>query len=338
MIAEIDCGCSARCCCHNGLEVTKPFPFRHSVPHRLAYLSAIGLDSPSMNHSPADISHTRFTITASDGETLYCDARYRDEADRRPVVIFIHGFKGFKEWGSIPHICESLADRGFYTISFNFSHNGVECDSQEFTRLDKFALNTFSREVREVQEVIGAVNAGSIPRADLADAGAIGLVGHSRGGGIAILAAGRQPEVRALAVWASVADFNRYTDAQRERWRQAGAFETKNMRTGQIMSLDVSLLDDLENNAEALDISRATASLRRPLLILHGEQDLSVRIEDGDRLFTLADERLTEFVHIPRTNHTFGAVHPFEGTNAVLDDAIRRTGEFLTVNLSKNAP
>ena len=30
-----------------------------------------------------------------------------------PVVIFLHGFKGFKDWGPFPDACEDMARHGF---------------------------------------------------------------------------------------------------------------------------------------------------------------------------------------------------------------------------------
>jgi dienelactone hydrolase len=281
------------------------------------------------------VAHVQFELAASDGETLYCDARHPAAASGPlPVVIFVHGFKGFKDWGSIPYICESIVRGGFYVLSFNFSHNGVEGHSSEFTELDAFARNTFSREVRELREVIDAVSSGRVPDAEWADPAKIALVGHSRGGGIMLLEAARDHRVGAVAAWASVADFNRYSEAQKQRWRESGSFETKNMRTGQIMRLDIGLLEDLERNGAELDIPSAVAALDRPLLILHGEQDLSVRIENGEALAALGAPHLREFVRIPRTNHTFGAVHPFEGTNPVLEEALARTIEFFRQHLA----
>jgi len=282
------------------------------------------------------ITYTPFTLRISDGEILHCDARFpADAAGPLPLVIFVHGFKGFKDWGSIPHICESLAGRGYYVVSFNFSHNGVEGHSSEFTRLDRFAMNTFSREVRELREVIDGAQTGAMPEPERIAKNEIALLGHSRGGGIAILVASADARVRAVAAWASVADFNRYSEAQRRRWRETGSFETKNMRTGQIMRLDVGLLDDLEQNIDTLDISRAAATLGKPFLILHGEQDLSVRIEDGQRLASMADPELTEFERIPRTNHTFGAVHPFAESTPALEWAIDRTATYLDRTLKR---
>lgn len=284
--------------------------------------------------SPQQVRTTPFSLPAPGGESLACDARVADGSGVCPTVIFIHGFKGFKEWGSIPYICNALARRGFYVLSFNFSHNGIEGNSQEFTQLERFARNTFSREVAELRAVVDAVAAGNLPDPERSSRDRIGILGHSRGGGISILEAGSDPRVRAVAVWGAVSDFNRYTDRQKELWRTNGVFETKNMRTGQIMPLGIGLLNDLEENAESLNIGSAVARLARPLLILHGEQDLSVRVEEGERLAALADPSHTDFERIPRTGHTFGAVHPFEGTNDILEHAIARTAMFFTNNLA----
>ena len=279
------------------------------------------------------IFHELFTRTASDGELLHASARFpRETGGNIPAIIFAHGFKGFKEWGSNPYVCESLAAAGFYTISFNFSHNGVEGESEEFTRLDRFEQNTFSREVRELREIVDAVEAREVPGAERLG-GPIGLLGHSRGGGIVLLEAAHDQRIGAVATWAAVSSFDRYTDRQKEQWRQEGVFASKNMRTGQMMNLGLGLLEDLENNAEKLDIKRAAASLGRPLLILHGEQDLSVRLEEGEQLRDVADPALTEFESIPRTAHTFGAVHPFEGSNPVLEHVIERTISFFRKHL-----
>lgn len=279
-------------------------------------------------------THERFTLGIGGHDVLYCDVRYPDAIEGpRPVLIFVHGFKGFKDWGSNPHICDSLARRGFYTIAFNFTRNGVEGNGQEFTRLDRFEENTFSREVAELLEVIDAVEGLRVPHFERVDAERVGLLGHSRGGGIAILGASREPAVRAVSVWGSVATLDRYTEHQKERWRRAGYLESRNMRTGQQMRLGTGLLRDLELHRIELDIERAVRHLGRPLLIVHGEQDLSVRIDDGRRLFAAADPNLTEFEPIPQTGHTFGAVHPFEGTTPALDHAIDRSARFFARHL-----
>jgi len=281
-----------------------------------------------------DIRHERFTLGIGGHDVLYCDARFADAVEGpRPVVIFVHGFKGFKDWGSNPHVCSLLARRGFYTIAFNFTRNGVEGHGQDFTRLDRFEENTFSREVAELLEVIDAVEGLRLPHFERVDSERIGLLGHSRGGGIAILGACREPAVRSVSVWGSVATFDRYTEHQKERWRRDGYLESRNMRTGQEMRLGVCVLRDLELHRIELDIERGVRQLGRPLLIVHGEQDLSVRIDDGRRLLAAADPSLTEFEPIAQTGHTFGAVHPFEGSTPALEHAIERTARFFARHL-----
>lgn len=286
-----------------------------------------------LGSTAGSISHIRFNLATEGNEPLRCDVRYAiTTLSPLPVVIFAHGFKGFKEWGSIPYICTRLAAVGFYVLSFNFSHNGVEGDSEEFTRLDRFRENTISREVDETIALVDAVSRQAVPDAERIIPSEISLLGHSRGGGIVLLAASRSSKVRRVVTWAAVATFHRYTDAQRRRWREQGYLEVVNGRTGETMQLGEALLDDIESHAEELNVLRAAHDLGRRLLVLHGEQDLSVRIDDAEAIVAAADPALTTFVRLPQTNHTFGAVHPFDGSNPVLDRAIDISTDFLHAN------
>ncbi|MCB0288593.1 MAG: alpha/beta hydrolase, partial [Calditrichaeota bacterium] len=102
-------------------------------------------------------------------------------------LIFVHGFKGFKDWGFVPHLAKHFSENGYFVITFNFSHNGVGKSLTEFDELDKFANNTLSREVNELIEIISAYKNGFFGK--ISNQNKIGLVGHSRGGAVSILAA-----------------------------------------------------------------------------------------------------------------------------------------------------
>lgn len=221
-------------------------------------------------------------------------------------------------------------------VQFNFSHNGVEGHSEEFTQLERFAENTFSREVRELREVIDRAYSRNLPYGGRSEPSKLATLGHSRGGGIVLLEGVNDQRVQALVTWAAVSTFNRYTEAQRNRWIEEGYLEVPNTRTGQIMRLNVSLLRDYENHADELDIMKAAASLQRPLLVLHGEVDLSVTIENGEKLSAAADANLTKFVRIPKTGHTFGVAHPFEKRTDPLQRAVDETETFLKGVLNEN--
>lgn len=243
-----------------------------------------------------------------------------------PCLIFVHGFKGFKDWGFFPYTAKHFADKGFFVLSFNFSHNGVDDDGFEFNRLDKFAKNTVSLEVSELVQVINAYKNGFFSN-DVN--GKIGLLGHSRGGAVALLSS-LVEKVDAYIVWASVDKLDRYTDRQKIEWKKKGFVEALNSRTNQMMRMDVTLLDDIETNKDgSLSIEKAVKKLKKPLLILHGTEDLTVPFAEGEQIYNWSDKSITKFEKLATCGHTFDIVHPFEGSNKKFDLVISKTQDFL---------
>lgn len=249
----------------------------------------------------------------------------------KPCLIFVHGFKGFKDWGFWPYTAEFFSKNGFNVVSFNFSHNGVGDSLTEFEELDKFAENTISLEVDELDEIINSVKSGKLVNQNCSS---IGIIGHSRGGAVSILTSAKNENVNALAVWASVAKLDRYTARQKKEWKEKGFVEVFNSRTKQMMRLNVTLLNDIEQNKNStLNIETSVKKLNRPFLIVHGEQDLTVPVEEGKLLFEFADKEKTELEIIPATGHTFDIVHPFESSNAKFELVLNKTLEFFQKNL-----
>jgi uncharacterized protein len=249
-----------------------------------------------------------------------------------PLVLFAHGFKGFKDWGGFPYMMEKLAGAGFAAVSFNFTHNGVAKDSpMDFTRLDLFAENTHTKELDDLQAVINYfydnAEAYNINREKIA------LAGHSRGGGAVIIKSAEDNRIKALVTLASVATVNRYTDEQKKRWHEKGFIEIPNARTGQMMRMNKTFLDDIEQNSERLDIQNAMARLKIPALIIHGREDLAVKYTDAEKLYESSNKNNTEMYIIERTGHTFGIEHPFKGTTKAFDEAIEKAIMFLKENL-----
>lgn len=249
-----------------------------------------------------------------------------------PCLIFVHGFKGFKDWGFWPFIGKYFEDNGYFIVTFNFSHNGIDENLTEFTELDKFAANTFSLEYEEINEIIDAYLGNFFGGKSISK---IGIVGHSRGGGEVLLVSSRRKEISAVTLWASVADFNRYSERQTAEWRKNGSFEVLNTRTNQMMKLNVSLLEDLEQNKnDLLNLEKAAKNLEKPLLILHGEQDLAVPIKEAEQIYNWSDKEKTEFFKISATGHTFDITHPFEGSNPKFDFVLEKTLQFFNKNLN----
>lgn len=227
---------------------------------------------------------------------------------------------------------EKIAGSELNCVSFNFTFNGVDnSNPTEFTRLDLFAENTFTKELEDFETVIEYFYANS-DKYNI-DKNRIGIIGHSRGGGISIIKANENKKIKCLITLASVSNFDRYSDEHKKKWREKGYFEVLNTRTNQMMRLNSTLLDDIKNNKSRLDILKAINSLKIPFLIIHGKEDLSVRFSEAEAIYNNSNKRLTELFPMENTGHTFGVVHPFGGTTNAFEKVIGKIIEFLKKNL-----
>ena len=72
-----------------------------------------------------------------------------------------------------------------------------------------------------------------------------------------------------------------------------------------------------------------------PLLIIHGTQDLTVDYSNAEDLYTRHIEtdnsykKTTELVLLDNTGHTFGTVHPYQGTTKAFEEVVTLTLDFL---------
>lgn len=239
--------------------------------------------------------------------TLFMDVRAAGRTSPRPAVVILHGFKGFKDWGMFPPFAERLARAGFSAIAFNTSGSGVD-EHGEPVLPDRFARDTYSAALHDLGAVVNALAAG---RAGVAPPTSIGLVGHSRGGGITILHAARDERVASLVTWAAISDTDRWPADVKRTWRERGTLDVVNSRTGQVIPITTDILDDLERNAGELDIRRAAAEMRVPWLIIHGTDDDAIPFAEAAALHRASGRQTTRLLAIDGAGHTFGAAHPW---------------------------
>lgn len=262
--------------------------------------------------------------------TLYGEKNFGDG----PCVLYIHGFKGFKDWGFVPHLGESFAAKNISFVTFNFSHNGIGEDMQTFSEKEKFSKNSLSLELSEAREMIHLISHTDFFGKYLNYP--LGLLGHSRGGGIAILAAELSREVMALSTWASVSSFDRYSKPDVQEWKKKGYKEVVNSRTGQVFKMGEEMLKDIEKNAKkSLHILNAAKRMDKPILILHGQEDETVPYFEAEHLNIYSNPLTSTMRLIPATGHTFGAAHPFESSTEALDSAIEFSIDFFTEHLKR---
>jgi uncharacterized protein len=242
---------------------------------------------------------TQFTIKSDEGLDIRGDFDASD--DPRALVIVVHGFKGFKDWGFFPWTAQRLMQHRLAVCRFNMSRSGIGDDPETFGRLDLFEFDTYSTQLRDLAAVVRHAQR-KFPNLPTF------LLGHSRGGGVALLGAQDVPNLHGVVTWAAISRVDRWDEATQREWRRRGVMEVENARTKQIMRMSPVMLDDYEANASRLDVLAATARLRVPLLVLHGGRDESVPVEEGRLIASRASE--VSLVVLHRAGHTFNAIHP----------------------------
>lgn len=246
-------------------------------------------------------------------------------------VVICHGFKGFAHWAFFPYLAREIAESGMRAITFDFSGSGVGPDRQNFSQLEEFTTNTFTQELTDLDQVVGeARRRGWIENG-------FGLFGHSRGGGVAILHASHDRNVKALVTWASISSTFRWSDSDVAAWRQRGYNDIHNSRTGQNMRLGTAILDEVEALGKTkLDVGAAARRVTVPWLIVHGDADETVSIEEGELLSSLSPGRSTLW-KVEAGNHVFGASHPVTDAPPTLALVARGTVAFFAEHLSHSA-
>jgi uncharacterized protein len=272
---------------------------------------------------------TKHSIPGALGPIL-TDVRAAGRSSSRPAVIILHGFKGFKDWGMFPPFAERLARAGFTAVTYNLSGSGVD-DAGEFTLAERFGHNTFSAELADTRLVLDALLRGDL---GVPTPSTVGLVGHSRGGGIAILETAQDFRIRALVTWAAIASVVRWSLEDRRVWRQTGKTTVTNARTGQVLPLYTDVLDDMETNGPLLDIEAAAERIRVPWLLIHGADDESVDFAEAELLKAAAGQgEMTRLLRVDGAGHTFGAVHPWRSGTPELELVFDASIDWLAANL-----
>jgi uncharacterized protein len=264
------------------------------------------------------------SLTNRRGLPFGVDIRLPEGGGTYPVVIVCHGFKGFKNFAFFPYTSRKLCDEGLAVVTVNFSGNGIGTDPTTFTELDKFAQNTISQELDDLEAVLDGISSGALLGGQ-GDASRLGIMGHSRGGCTAIVKASLDPRLRCLVTWASPAALGRYSDELLRQWKEDGRYNFVNARTKQDMFVNYSYLEDIQANRERYSLDLAVSQLTIPYLTVHGTDDESVPVDAARRLHSAAKTGRAELALVEGGTHTFGTKHPFESSTPALDQAIDRT-------------
>jgi pimeloyl-ACP methyl ester carboxylesterase len=238
---------------------------------------------------------------------------------KAPLVVFCHGFKGFKNWGPWDLMAEYICQLGFAFVKFNFTHNGVCMDSlYEFNDPQGFGMNTTGLELGDLGTLVDYLLADTYPKYDSTG---YSLIGHSRGGSVAILQAASDERVSKLITWNAVADLHSWIRKYDiDSWRSSGHVVIKNARTGQELPMDFSYYQDLVDHAEQRDVLAAAGKIQVPWTVIHAEDDEAVPVEQANLLVDTSTDAQLEIIE--DAGHTFGGKHPW--TSKSLPDTLKK--------------
>jgi pimeloyl-ACP methyl ester carboxylesterase len=250
------------------------------------------------------IANERYVGSA--GREALIDLHIPDKFNHK-ILVFVHGYMGFKDWGAWNLMQDYFVERGFGFCKFNLTHNGTTIDQPlEFADLNAFGKNRYSYEKNDLLCALDWIENKIEPSTS-----SLHLIGHSRGGGIALLCAS-DSRISSVITLAAISSIDKRFDLPTEiieNWKKTGVRYIKNGRTHQDMPHSIEQLTDFESHQDELDIRKACLELNKPVLILHGDQDESVSIEEGKAISLWTNQPLH---NIQSANHTFGASHPYQ--------------------------
>lgn len=253
-----------------------------------------------------------FIIGYNDKKPIVADLTYMKNNQKQPLVIFCHGYKGYKDWGAWHLVAQTFAKAGFVFLKFNFSHNGGRFEQPiDFPDLEAFGQDNFSKQMQDLKQVINFAKnqKDPLPQVNISK---ISLLGHSRGGGIACLMAYESQDINKLLTWSSISNYkNRFPKGKDlEEWQNKGVYYVKNGRTKQDMPHYYQFYEDFLENQDRFDIQNAVQNLKQPFLILHGEDDETVNLEEAHKLENWCTHAQLKI--IPNATHTYNTKQPMD--------------------------
>lgn len=198
------------------------------------------------------------------------------------TVIFAHGYRKNRLQDDVPGlaIAQALAADRFNVLMFDFRNSGES--EGNMTSVGEY----------EVQDLLGAVDfIKSQPEINQE----IILMGFSMGAATAILAGAREPAVTAVIADSPFADLKTYLNANLSVWTELPSFPFN-----QAFFMVVPVMTGLDMSTVS-PIKEVKNFGNRPLLLIHGEGDQDIPIENSLEL--QAAYPRAELLRVPGATH-----------------------------------
>lgn len=251
-------------------------------------------------------------LNRNNQKPIVFDTFFNKTEKQKPLVVFCHGYKGFKDWGCWNLMAEAFMNANLFFVKFNFSHNGGTIENPiDFPDLNAFAENNYTKELDDLDAILNYFLANDYEYKNEININNIVVIGHSRGGGIAIIKSAEDARIKKLITFASVSDFGKRTSTigDLEEWKKLGVKYVLNGRTKQQMPHNYQFYKNFKANEERLNIEKSEKSLQIKHLIIHAKNDKSIKYNEAEMLHNWSKH--SELFPIENSDHVFSAKHPW---------------------------
>lgn len=235
---------------------------------------------------------------------------------KRPLLVFCHGFNGFKDWGAFNLMSDYFVQNGFQFVKFNFSHNGTSPEFPiDFVDLEAFGNNNFEKELEDIEALLLTLKKESF--ANCINFERIFFIGHSKGGATALAYSLSKPKIMSCATLAGVLDpTTRYGKTNDNKWKENGVKFVLNGRTNQKMPLYYQLLENTQKIKHQLDFQNLLKTDNRKFLFIQGAKDEAVPVSEINLVKNIPNCTVSI---LENANHVFGASHPYTNKDLPVD-------------------
>jgi dipeptidyl aminopeptidase/acylaminoacyl peptidase len=254
-----------------------------------------GLAAPRVVESglPAGLPWREVRLPTANGKSLY--GWFVPAGQRRPALVVMHGWGGNAQM-MLP-LAAPLQAAGYALLLLDARCHG-QSDGDSFASLPRFAedIEAGLRWLAAQPEV---------------DPQALGIVGHSVGAGAALLAASRQPTVRAVVSLAAFA----HPATMMRRW--LATLHIPYWPLGAYILAYVQRV--IGHRFDAIAPCRTIARIACPVLLVHGLADETVPVAEARQIHAARASDAVELLLVPGSHDDY----------ADLGQAVARLREFL---------
>jgi len=250
-------------------------------------------------------------------------------------VIIAPGFLGFADWGFYPHLAEKLLRSGYAALLFNYSTGGVGKSGKPYSDLKNLKRMTISHDLNDLNLIYNYISTDKTLSQKI-DCENIGLIGHSKGGGVAIIHAKFNPAVKAIITINGIARFQRIPQEKVNRIIKRGSHEIQLNGMLNKFRFKADFWEDIEKNKDRYDILKALKKINAKCLFIQGERDDKVGVSEAGELHFVAGEK-SDLMIIELADHNFGCDVFCSRLSDLADRTLDKAVQWLDKNI-RNIP